>query len=162
MKLVILIILMNALITESNKVSDLKIEIKLNKVNQTLNGEYYLDGVLIISNNSSKSIAFPKTFDLDIVLRDSSMNLIQKKQEVLFEYHNLISSQKAIRLNPNESIELCFIEWRLFLYELNKDSKYLVQYSLNTMFYKQLKRRLGNKVFFSNIVNYPNEGNHNK
>jgi len=156
MKLVILIILMNALITESNKVSDLKIEIILNKVNQTLNGEYYLGGVLTISNNSSKRIAFPKTFDLDIILRDSSMNIVRKNQKVLFEYHNLISSQRSIRLKPKEKIELYFSESRLFLYELNKDSKYSVQYSLNTAYYKQLKKRLGNKVFFSNIANFPN------
>ena len=146
----LLFIILNILISSFDQDDSLTIALKIKGLELSAPNEYLLNGILIFHNKSSKKIRLPRTFDLEINLTDSLGNSVNRTSRVITEYHNLIISKNVLIVAPYGELTIDFSEWRLFLYDLQFEKKYYLQYILMTNNYKKLKKSLGSKEIVTN------------
>lgn len=132
---------------------DIKIDIKLKNSTRTFNNYYFLEIESFFFNNSKKKITLPNTFDLKIILTDSSGINVNRKSKV-FEYRNLITLNKKEKIKPNEKLQIDFIESRLFFYDLIPNNKYFIQYVLIPEHYPILHKSVKQKIITSNKIEF--------
>ncbi|HMM12357.1 MAG TPA: hypothetical protein PKE03_09725 [Bacteroidales bacterium] len=134
MKYILIIIMPLILFQEERSLNELLLEVNICRVEQEAQTSSFiaiqLVGNISLHNMSSDLIVLPKTFDLEIVVWDSDMRVLGRRKEIGSEYHNLIKSQTPIRIKSGEKVEIEFVEWRLFMYELVPGNQYFIQYIL--------------------------------
>lgn len=107
----------------------LRMEFEYNKFEQVIpNEDFLFIGNLKVYNDSNDKIKLPKSFDLEIIVKDSEGRIMCWKEDHIPEYQNLIISKRPFIIQPKTSLEIGFHEWRLPYYGLRRGEKYYVQY----------------------------------
>jgi hypothetical protein len=146
----LMIILINLTFAQAEPDDLLSVTLKYDNFQVLPDNIYLLDGELTFYNNSSEIIELPKSFDLKIILTDSLNNKVPVNPNKTFEYHNLIISKKAMKIFPHSEIKYRFAEWRLVLYKLKPNTKYIVHYILETWYYPVLNNKFHGKQIITN------------
>jgi hypothetical protein len=158
MKNILIIIMSLILFQKEHSLNELIFEINICKVEQEalLSSliATQLVGYISLHNKSSDLIVLPKSFDLEIVLWDSAMIKVGRRMDINVEYHNLIQSQRSIRIEAGEKVEIDFLEWRLFMFDLVPDNNYFIQYILHPSVFTDRVVSSNHKEIKSNIVSF--------
>lgn len=150
----LLFLILNVLYIQFVTNDVMTIDLRIDGFEAVTTNEYMLNGELIFNNKSSRAIKLPKTFDLEIILTDSLGKKINKKSDFITEYHNLIMSKNRLTIKPQGKLIICFSEWRLFLYDLQHQNKYNLQYILTSTKYDVLNKRLGGQEIISTKTSF--------
>jgi hypothetical protein len=135
----------------------INIGLQIEKIYYDIVSDVYMDGVFIFDNKLEKKIILPRSFDLLLLIYDQNNNPLSINRDIAFEYINLITSKKRIRIKPNSSISIHFTEWRLFAFPLKVGEKYYFQYSLNSEFYPKLEKYIGKRTIMTDrkLIQFP-------
>ena len=116
--------------------------------------DYYLEGELIVGNKTSKTIKLPKSFDLQIMLTDKNGKVVQDRTGAIFEYVNLITLSKPVKIHKSENFSIKFIDDRLFTKDLIKGETYSLQYIFNVKQYEKMRKQINIEKIYSNIIEF--------
>lgn len=151
-KVIIIFLFSLASIKIISQSSPLKIDLRIERIYYLYSSELVWEGNVCITNNTNKTIKFPKSFDLELTITDTKGDTLKKKPEVMFEYKNLITLKRRQIIKPNHSFNTDFSEWRTFAFPLVCANKYFVHYSLISNFYPDLMSEFGERTISSNKV----------